>query len=339
MTDVAEISESDFVKGAAGLFSDKPAPQTNSQPSAAPEPAAPASVPESPVPSGTDDPAPAEAPASVESGKEIEQAPVIDPPVSWPEEFKSRFRDLPPDVQRLVADREGDRERYFSQKAQETAEKIRLAETELSATRNLRDQYAQGLAFQQQQLDAGIKQWEKVDWFRLNAENPVECQKQRIAYEEALRSRNAVISERQQIAFQQQVETTNRKEQFRAQNETELVRHFPHWKDIERGRKDLTAIQTTLSNHYGFKPEELAELWDHRVIRVAHDAWQYRQLQAAKANVVKKVGEAPKVLQPGAARESPGTNERIAQGLANLKRNSGKGESEKAAFVALLTGR
>src|SRR5262249_51370021 len=47
---------------------------------------------------------------------------LIDPPASWKADAKRRFHDLPRDLQKVIADRERERETHFSKTQQETAE-------------------------------------------------------------------------------------------------------------------------------------------------------------------------------------------------------------------------
>src|SRR5579871_6411317 len=59
---------------------------------------------ESPEPRGNGD----------DTAVEDEADTPIDPPPSWKADAKRRFRDLPRDLQRVIADRERERETHFS---------------------------------------------------------------------------------------------------------------------------------------------------------------------------------------------------------------------------------
>jgi hypothetical protein len=62
----------------------------------------------------------------------------IAPPSSWKADAKNRFRDLPRDLQKVISDRERERETHFSRTQQETAEARKAALAERAAVQNER---------------------------------------------------------------------------------------------------------------------------------------------------------------------------------------------------------
>jgi len=66
-----------------------------------------------------------------EDGGEGDPEAVIAPPKSWPPEMRAHFAKLPPDLQRVIADRENERDATFNRQVNEAAEKRRAAEAEL----------------------------------------------------------------------------------------------------------------------------------------------------------------------------------------------------------------
>jgi hypothetical protein len=88
-------------------------------------------------------------------------------------------------------------------------------------------------------------------------------------------------------------------------------------------------VLSTVSKDYGFEGQDVAQVYDSRLIKVFHDAYQYRQLQKAKPEISKKVVAVPKVVKPGSA-EKPNTSNEVQELAARLAK-TGKGED----FVAL----
>lgn len=58
-------------------------------------------------------------------------------------------------------------------------------------------------------------------------------------------------------------------------------------------------IRRYAPEYWGFTPQEIEDLRDHRVVLLARDAIAYRKLQAEKPKAIEKVKQAPPVQQPG----------------------------------------
>ena len=74
--------------------------------------------------------------------------------------------------------------------------------------------------------------------------------------------------------------------------EAELLKGFhPELFDEEKGKELKSGLVSTAAEAYGFQPEELAALMDHRHVRVLMDAVAYQQLNSAsgKKKVEQKV--------------------------------------------------
>src|SRR5260221_3305985 len=81
-----------------------------------------------------------------EDGGEGDPEAVIAPPKSWPSEMHAHFAKLPPDLQKVIADRENERDATFNRQVNEAAEKRRAAEAELQAASTERRQYLASLS-------------------------------------------------------------------------------------------------------------------------------------------------------------------------------------------------
>lgn len=72
------------------------------------------------------------------------------------------------------------------------------------------------------------------------------------------------------------------------------------WAELQKDgidREKLAKAYSDVSKAYGFSGDELAQVLDHRQVRVMLDALAYRQLKAQKPAVQKKVEAAPKLPQ------------------------------------------
>lgn len=72
------------------------------------------------------------------------------------------------------------------------------------------------------------------------------------------------------------------------------------WAELQKDgidREKLAKAYSDVSKAYGFSGDELAQVLDHRQVRVMLDALAYRQLKEQKTAVQKKVDAAPKLPQ------------------------------------------
>lgn len=101
----------------------------------------------------------------------------------------------------------------------------------------------------------------------------------------------------QQIAVERQ-EIERRQAEAMQQARTEMFQRS--WAELQKDgidREKLAKAYSDVSKAYGFAGDELAQVLDHRQVRVMLDALAYRQLKEQKAVVQKKVDAAPKLPQ------------------------------------------
>jgi len=86
------------------------------------------------------------------------------------------------------------------------------------------------------------------------------------------------------------------------------------WAELQKDgidREKLAKAYSDVSKAYGFSGDELAQVLDHRQVRVMLDALAYRQLKEQKTAVQKKVDAAPKLPQ----KATPTVKDRKSQQL------------------------
>ena len=96
-----------------------------------------------------------------------------------------------------------------------------------------------------------------------------------------------------------------------AEEQQRLVQAIPAFAKPETAAKAKQDLLTTGQDVYGFNLDELRAVADHRMLRVLHDAAQYRRLMAGKGGNA-QASTAPKtpVVKPG-VRAAPQANARI----------------------------
>lgn len=110
--------------------------------------------------------------------------------------------------------------------------------------------------------------------------------------------------------------------QQQAQNQKQ-ERYAKAWEALQKDgidRPKLQKIFTTISDKYGIPPSSIANVDDPAVVRMMRDAAELQELKAKRAEVTKKVAEAPKL--PPARRPTP-KSEQVNKSL-NAKFRTGK---------------
>ena len=78
------------------------------------------------------------------------------------------------------------------------------------------------------------------------------------------------------------------------------------WSELSKegiDREKLAKVYGDVSKQYGFTPQELGNVMDHRLVKMMRDAAAYQELKSQKPVVQKKVSEAPKL--PSKANPTP----------------------------------
>lgn len=97
------------------------------------------------------------------------------------------------------------------------------------------------------------------------------------------------------------------------------------WSELQKDGIDkpkLAKIFDGASKAYGFTPDELGNVYDHRLVKALRDAAAYRELKAQKSAVTKKIAEAPRLptrqTSPTQTRVDKATENRFKTGRARL---------------------
>jgi hypothetical protein len=131
----------------------------------------------------------------------------------------------------------------------------------------------------------------------------------------------ALLAERQQMAnLYQQLQSGNfaqppsppTKELFDhdpigyMEQKMALMAVMPEFGDAQKATKLRENLVRGGSEFYGYQPEEIGNVMDHRAIMVLKDAVAYRNLMAGKDKAAKKVSGAKPVVKPGSKKIGDG---------------------------------
>ena len=209
-------------------------------------------------------------------------------------------------------------------------QKVKAQEAELStkaqqAALQAQQEYLQKLETHKQLvLKTVAPELQGVDLNKLAQEDPAEAQRIFFKQMQLNQTLQAIEVEQNTARQQHHQAVMAARQQAIAQARQTLEADIPGW-SAETYNKVLGSVVSD----YGFKKEEVEQVIDPRLVKVFHDASQYRQLQKAKPEVAKKVVAVPKVVKPGSA-EKPNTSDSL-QELRDRLAKTGRDED----FVAL----
>jgi hypothetical protein len=125
-----------------------------------------------------------------------------------------------------------------------------------------------------------------------------------------------------------------RQAQFNALEQAKVKARETLEADVKGWSADLyNKVLAGVAKDYGFKNEEVTPVVDARLIKVFHDAYQYRQLQQAKPEISKKVVAVPKVVKPGSG-EKPNTANQADEAMSRVKK-TGRMQDAVEAYLAM----
>jgi hypothetical protein len=268
--------------------------------------------------------APDELDAAKVTAKPEDGGGAIAPPVSWSSEDKAAFERLPREAQEVIARREGERDRFLSQRTQAVAQRERALEAQ-------RQSYAQHLdAFLEQAktFDPILAEGAQTDWAKLARDNPTTYAQKMATFQQRVQQLRTAQQERQRVA-----EETNRV--VAARELEQLGARIPEFRETKQREALLHELGTFLAES-GFSTQEIGGLVDHRAYLVALDAMRYRKLmKSQKDAAAKRVVATPKVQKPGAAPDGEAANPRLTA-LKKTARASGKLDDRAAYVLAAL---
>lgn len=212
-------------------------------------------------------------------------------------------------------------------------QKVKQQEAELQqkahqAALAAQQEYLQRLEVHKQAVTrlAGVKPMSEIE--KLSREDPAAAQQEFLRLISVNQTMQQIEAEQRQaresLHAQQQAAQHAAIQQSRQQLESDI----PGW-----GEELYKNVLSTVAKDYGFRNEEVAPVVDARLIKVFHDAYQYRQLQKAKPEISKKVVAIPKVVKPGSAEKPNPAKEDVDRSFDRLKK-TGRMEDAVNAYLA-----
>jgi hypothetical protein len=192
-------------------------------------------------------------------------------------------------------------------------------------------------ALQQHQAMANVAMqmlnhdFNRIDWNALRVQNPAEFAALQAEYGQRQQQIQGFL---QNVQMQQQHEAQQAQalqQQSLSQERQKLLDAVPEWRDNATFSKDREQISQYARN-LGFQDAELNQIFDHRYMRILHDAARYQALQATKPAALKQVRQAPPMAKPGSRVDSNPDAAKRQQVMDRLSRNPRDQDAQADAF-------
>ena len=82
---------------------------------------------------------------------------------------------------------------------------------------------------------------------------------------------------------------------------------MPEFSDPAKASKLKSNMRSYLTS-YGFNDQEIAQVYDHRIVMLVNDAMKYRNMQNSKPNLAKKITKPGKVFSSGVKKDKSEIN-------------------------------
>lgn len=227
-------------------------------------------------------------------------------------------------------------EGHVQNKSQELSRQQTQFETERqTAMQLIQQQLITGRNYVTMAQNALNHDFQQVNWQQLKAEDPVKF----MLTQNDFAQRQALISQGlQQIESAQQAEAQRLQQQQAAllpQEKARMLDALPEWKDPAKLQEGMSRI-ATYARGLGFNDAELNGIFDHRYIQVLNDAAQFRALQAANPEALKRVRAAPQMAKPGTRTNTDPKQVARTQAMDRFKANPRDQDAQAALFEQLI---
>lgn len=124
--------------------------------------------------------------------------------------------------------------------------------------------------------------------------DPIGYMEQRLKYDKALVTYQQTQAVRQEMEAKAAEAESASQRAYLAEQHQQLTRVIPAFAKPETAARVKQELISAGTGYYGYAPEELQSVTDHRALLVLHDAAQYRRLMSGKAAAPKEASAAPR---------------------------------------------
>jgi hypothetical protein len=183
--------------------------------------------------------------------------------------------------------------------------------------------------------------YQGINWNELRADDPTEY----VLKQQEMRDRYSAIQQVKTKLTESQSKESETLKQQQQQNYQQylisqrdmLLEKIPDWKDPDRVKTDMTALQAYMVNHMGVSEQELPTITDHRAIVAAYKAMMYDQMHSKVEPKMKQMKTKPKFVKPGTRKDASATSEKRKQSAMSRAKNLQTDDAWTEALLAKLS--
>ena len=186
----------------------------------------------------------------------------------------------------------------------------------------------QMMSVAQQQLNAEIN---SADLEKLYEEDPTEAAR----IEHRLKKKQEKLNQAMQKT---QSEQKKQFDGFLQDQQRKLVQKMPEFSNPDKASQLKSSMKSTL-NSYGFNDQEIAQVYDHRIVMLVNDAMKFRNMQKAKPNMAKKISKPGKVFSSGVKQSKADINLKTRKDKLSRLRKSGSTKDAASIFLDMINNK
>ena len=209
-------------------------------------------------------------------------------------------------------------QQYVQKGMQQAAEQRKEAEAVYASLNNERQKIAQ---LYQELQQGNIAQAPVPPSRELFESDPIGYMEEKLAYDENKEFYDGQMAQVQAVAQQNAAANVQAKKTILRQEMQVLQQKIPEFADSKKAGKIKERLVRIGQAAYGYTPEEIGQVMDHRAIQVLNDATKYREIMSGKAKAVAKTKKAKPIMKAGAKKISDSTTKVRKRQQAKLKKS------------------
>ena len=186
----------------------------------------------------------------------------------------------------------------------------------------------QVVALAQQQLNS---EFADVDLEKLYEVDPTEAAR----IEHKMKKRQEKLVESMQKVKSEQ---SKQFENIVSEQQKLLVSKLPEFSDPNKASEIKSNMRSYLQS-YGFKDQEIGQIFDHRIVMLVNDAMKYRNFQKAKPNLASKMQKPGKMLSSGVKKTKSDENFAKRREKLNRLKKTGSIHDAHNVFLDMITNK
>lgn len=207
-------------------------------------------------------------------------------------------------------------------KAQETSQRLHVALQEQAVRLAKLDEIVQKVAEPE------------INWEELKRTNLPKYLLERDRQREAQERRTVIAQEQSRVKAEQERLEAEARQHYTAEEAKKLLAKIPDLANPEKARETFTKLVAT-GQAYGYAPEEVSTVIDHRAMLVLQDAMRYRELMNKQSKMEKTTAKPTTLLRPSTTNkgrvQTPAR--KLQEALTKKARATGKAEDVAATLL------